>query len=157
MKTVNIKINKNILLFIVGFMSYITIEVLFRGYSFPIMGICGGIAIVLLDKINNKISWDIDILIQGFLGSLLITFFELVIGEIAKHTSLPQMWDYSNIPLNFDGVICLPFTLIWLVLSIFAIFIADAINYYVFEELPIPYYKLFGHTFLKFSKKHCRF
>ena len=152
------KINKNIVLFVVGFMTYITIEVLFRGYSFALMGACGGLAIVILDKINNKLSWNTDILIQALIGSLLITFFELVIGELALHTSLvPVMWDYSDVPLNFDGVICLPFSLAWAGLSLVAVFIADAITYYVFEELPVPYYKLFGKVILRFKEKKCNF
>lgn len=152
------KVNKNIVLFVVGFMTYITIEVLFRGYSFALMGACGGLAIVILDKINNKLSWNTDILIQALIGSLLITFFELVIGELALHTSLvPVMWDYSDIPLNFDGVICLPFSLAWAGLSLVAVFIADAITYYVFEELPVPYYKLFGKVILRFKEKKCNF
>lgn len=94
--------------------------------------------------------------IQSAAGSLLITFFELVIGELALHTNIfPVMWDYSSTPLNFDGVICLPFSLIWMVLSSVAILLADAINYYVFEEYPVPYYKLFGKTIFEFRPKTC--
>lgn len=152
-----LRVNKNLVLFIVGFTSYITIEVLFRGYSYPLMGACGGIAILLLDKINDRISWDVDILLQGLCGSALITSSELIIGELALHTTLiPQMWDYSNTPLNFDGVICLPFIIVWFFLAIVAIFVADAINYYVFEELPVPYYKLFGKTIFQFPVKNCK-
>lgn len=152
------KINKNLVLFVVGFMAYITIEVCFRGYSYPLMGVCGGLAVVLLDKVNNKLSWNTDIIVQGLIGSALITFFELVIGELALHTSIvPVMWDYSNMPLNFDGVICLPFSLAWVVLSWVAVFVADAITYYVFEELPVPYYKLFGKVVLRFKEKKCNF
>ena len=33
------KVYKNVILFIVGFCLYITIEVLFRGYSYPLMGV----------------------------------------------------------------------------------------------------------------------
>lgn len=64
------------------------------------------------------------------------------------------MWDYSNMPFNFEGVICLPFSLIWIGVSIIGIFIADAIKYYMFGELPIPYYKLFGKTIIKYKKKN---
>lgn len=67
------KVYKNIILFTVGFCLYITIEVLFRGYSFPLMGVCAGLVIVLLDKINDYISWDIDILIQSALGMFMVT------------------------------------------------------------------------------------
>ena len=148
------KINKSILLFLVGYCTYISIEVTYRNISYPIMGICGGLAILLLDKINDNISWNVDLCLQGLCGSALITFFELIIGEIALHTSLlPVMWDYSNVPLNFDGVICLPFSIVWFFLSILAIFLADAINYYVLDEPQVPYYNLFGKTVIKFKKK----
>lgn len=148
------KINKSILLFLVGYCTYISIEVTYRNISYPIMGICGGLAILLLDKINDNISWNVDLCLQGLCGSALITFFELIIGEIALHTSLlPVMWDYSNVPLNFDGVICLPFSIVWFFLSIFAIFLADAINYYVLDEPQVPYYNLFGKTVIKFKEK----
>ena len=148
------KINKSILLFLVGYCTYISIEVTYRNISYPIMGICGGLSILLLDKINDNISWNIDLCLQGLCGSALITFFELIIGEIALHTSLlPIMWDYSNVPLNFDGVICLPFSIAWFFLSILAIFLADAINYYVLDEPQVPYYNLFGKTVIKFKEK----
>lgn len=148
------KINKSILLFLVGYCTYISIEVTYRNISYPIMGICGGLAILLLDKINDNISWNVDLCLQGLCGSALITFFELIIGEIALNTSLlPVMWDYSNVPLNFDGVICLPFSIVWFFLSILAIFLADTINYYVLDEPQVPYYNLFGKTVIKFKEK----
>lgn len=149
--------NKNVfrktILFLVGFCLYITIECLFRGYSYPLMGICGGIMMIILDTFNNQISWSMDILLQGCLGAVIITLIEFIIGKSLKLLSLPPMWDYSNIPFNIDGIICLPFSLIWVLLSIIGIFIADAINYYVFDELPVPYYKLFGKIVLRFKKK----
>ena len=154
MDCVKDRLIKNLVLFVVGFSAYITIETVYRGYSFWQMGLCGGIAIVILDKINDRISWKVDILLQGLCGSALITFMELFIGELAIHTSLvPKMWDYSNVPLNFDGVVCLPFSLIWFALSIVAIMLADAINYYVFAELPVPQYYIFGQRFLKFKER----
>lgn len=147
------KIYKNLFLFLMGFMGYITIETLWRGYSFRIMGLCGGLAIFILDKINDKISWDIDILLQGLLGSKLITLMELVIGELSLHNILPKMWDYSNVPLNYKGIICIPFSLLWILLSIFAIIVADTINYYFFDEKDVPYYRLFGKVILRFKEK----
>ena len=147
------KLNKIGFLFLFGFMAYITIEVIYRGYSYPLMGLCGGIAIVLLDQINNKISWDVDILLQGICGSLIITFFEFAIGLLSLNNILPVMWDYSTVPLNYKGIICLPFSLIWILLSILAILIADAINYYFFDDKEVPYYRLFGKVIFKFKDK----
>lgn len=145
---------KNAILFITGFCAYITIECCFRGYSFPIMGACGGLSIVLLDKINDKISWEIDLTVQGFIGMSLITTLELIIGLIAKRTNLlPIMWDYSSIPFNFEGVICLTFSICWFFLSIVAIFLADSINYYVLNEEQRPYYKIFRKFLFSFPER----
>lgn len=143
---------KNSILFIVGFCIYITAEVLYRGYSYPLMGVCAGTVIIFLDKINDLLSWDIDILWQCAFGSLLITLMELLIGKAFLAGYLPVMWDYSSVPLNYEGIICMPFSLIWAVLSFAAVLLADAINYYVFQELPIPYYKCFGKIILTFPK-----
>ena len=151
----NKKLSKNIILFTVGFCLYITMEVLFRGYSFPLMGVCAGLVVVLLDKINDHISWDIDILVQCTLGMLMVTIMELIIGTIFQSTNLlPVMWDYSNLPLNFNGIICIPFMVLWMVLSFIAILVADSINYYVFDEKPAPYYKLFGYTIIQFKERN---
>ena len=88
------------------------------------------------------------------LGSAIITAFELIIGELSLNNILPMMWDYSNLPFNYKGIICLPFSLIWIGISIVAVFLADAINYYFLgEDKEIPYYKLFGKIILRFKEK----
>lgn len=150
------KLIKKLILFLVGYCIYIAIEVTYRGQSFPLMGIVSGIVVLLIDKINDEISWDLDLFYQCLIGSCLITVSELIIGSIAKYTSiLPVMWNYSNVPLNYDGVICLPFSIIWLFLSAVAIFVADAINYYVFEDTEVPHYILFKKIKFSFKKKKC--
>lgn len=147
---------KNVVLFGVGGLAYGLIEVIYRQKTYPLMILCGGIAIVLLDKINDHISWDMDILLQGCIGSALITGMEFIIGNLSLAGVLPKMWDYSNVWMNYKGIICLPFSLIWIVLSICAIMLADAINYYIFDELPIPYYRLFGRVIIRFKEKNKR-
>lgn len=144
-------------LFLVGFCVYITIEVCYRGYSSPLMGLTAGIIMLLLDSINEKISWDFDLLAQGVIGSAMVTLSELVIGEMLIYIyGVNTIWDYSKIPFNFDGVICPQFSIIWILISIIGIIVADTINYYVFEELPVPYYRIFGKVIIKFSEKKCK-
>ena len=143
---------KNTILFLIGFCVYITIEVLYRGFSYPLMGLCAGIAIVILDKINDLISWNVDVLWQCLFGALLITLMELIIGKMFLAGYLPVMWDYSSVPLNYQGIICVPFSIVWMALSFVAIIVADAINYYVFKEKPVPYYKCFGKVIFRFKE-----
>lgn len=147
---------KNIILFLVGYCLYTTIEVLFRGYSYPASGLMGGLSLVIIDKINDEVSWDVDLSIQAFTGALVITVIELIVGKIAKYTTLlPVMWDYTDLPMNVDGIICLPFFLTWVGLSVVAIFLADAINYYVLEDGERPRYRLFGRFIILFRRKRC--
>lgn len=148
---------KNLVMFLAGFCLYVTLEVCFRGYSYPLMGLCGGLCVVILDKINDQISWDTDLFLQALCGMGLITVMEVIIGVVAKYTPLlPVMWDYSNIPMNIDGIVCLPFSVAWFFLSMVAIFLADSINYYVFEDTITPYYLLFfGRLRIEFLKKKC--
>ena len=145
---------KYLILFLVGYCVYIAIEVTFRNYSFPLMGIVGAISFILIDRINEVMPWDTDLIIQSVIGSLIVTMFELIVGEGLKFFNQPPMWDYSSLPLNFDGVICLPFSLLWVLLSAIAIFLADAINYYLLHEEPAPLYKILGHRF-SFPKRSC--
>lgn len=138
---------KKLIMFSIGFFLYSLIEVLFRGYTYFMMGILGGIILLLVDSINNNLSWDIDLIWQGIIGSFAITTCELLLGEIFRKINIPAMWDYSNMPFNYDGVICLPFSIIWICISIVGILVADFINYYIFKEEPKPYYSILGKIF----------
>ena len=112
------------------------------------MGAVGGISFLLFDQINNIISWNLDLILQGCIGSAIVTGFELIIGEGLKILNQTPMWDYSNMPLNYDGVICLPFSIVWIFITILGILVADAYNYYLFREEPRPYYWIIGHYFV---------
>ena len=134
---------KNTILFVEGFCLYITIEVLFRGYSFPLMGVVSGFSFVIIDKINSKISWDIPIQIQMLMGMGIITSGELLSGLFGLNILQIRMWDYTHQWGNmFNGLICPLFSFIWYWLSLVSILLSDAINYYVFDEQPIPYYRI---------------
>lgn len=138
---------KKFILFSVGFFCYSLIEVLFRGYTYFTMGLLGGLMLLLVDSINNYISWNIDLLWQGCIGSFMVTVVELFIGELTKYFMIEPMWDYSSLPLNFDGVICPQFSIAWIFVSILGIIVADIINYYIFHEEPKPYYRVCGRFY----------
>jgi len=135
---------RTVVMFIVGFSSYITIEVLYRGYSFPLMGIMGGIVFILIDQINERFSWDIDLLYQGIIGGLYATLMELIFGLIDKFYLHWNMWDYTTEWLNFYGIICLKFSIYWCLLAILAVLIADFVNYCIYRDSSAPYYMILG-------------
>lgn len=139
---------KNILLFIIGFCLYITIEVLFRSYSYPLMGVVGGISLIIVDKINDRISWDMPLILQCIIGGLIITILELLSGEFALHILNVRMWDYSGMWLSsFDNLLCPLFSFFWCLLACVGIILADAINYYVIHIEPRPYYVILNKKY----------
>ena len=137
------QIIKNIILFILFGCFYVTIEIFFRGYSYPLMFLVAGIASVLIDKLNNKISWDMPLPLQVIIGTFIILALELSSGLFALHVLGVRMWDYRNMPWNmFEGLLCPQFALIWMIMTLGIIVLADAINYYWLHDSDRPYYVL---------------
>lgn len=139
-----------LILFLTGYCMYIAIEVTYRGYSYVLMGIVAGIAFLLIDPINNKISWDIPLPVQMFISTIIILLLELLSGAFSLRFLGVRMWDYRNLPFSmFEGLICPQFALIWYFLSGIAIILCDCINYYLLHDTMNPYY-----IFKKHGEKH---
>ena len=128
-----------ILLMIGGFI-YISIEILFRGYSHWTMFIVGGLSFVTIGCINNYISWYMPIWLQMIIGSLIITLLEFTSGCIINIILNWNVWDYSNMPFNLLGQICLLFSIFWFFLSIIAILLDDYLRYILFKQNKPHYY-----------------
>ena len=67
---------------------------------------------------------------------------ELVAGLILNVWLGLGIWDYSTMPLNFMGQICLPFCLLWVLLSVVAVVLDDWLRHWLFAE-EHPHYVLF--------------
>lgn len=130
-----------LILFGVGGMLYVFIELLWRGYSHWTMFIVGGICFVAVGLINEILSWETPLVIQCFIGGAIITAVEFIAGCIINLWLGWNVWDYSNLPLNILGQVCLPFFFIWVLISAPAILLDDYIRYKLGEEK--PRYKLF--------------
>lgn len=131
---------KLVVLFIIGGLIYIGMEVIFRGYSHWTMGILGGLCFIIIGGMNNYSSEDISVFEQSISGAMVITAFELVAGIILNIFLGLHIWDYSDLPFNILGQICLLFSFIWIFISIFAIFLDDLLRFLLFKE-PFPMYK----------------
>ena len=56
---------------------------------------------------------------------------EYICGLILRCFGL-QVWDYNDVPLNIDGLICVPFMFTWAALMIAAIIVDDLAKFYFF-------------------------
>ncbi len=96
---------------------YYFIEVLWRGYSHFSMFLCGGLCFSGLYLIN-LLYYRLPCIIRWCLGAILITMVEFICGMAVNVWLGWDVWDYSGLPLNVLGQVCLPFTLIWFFLCI---------------------------------------
>ena len=105
------------------------------------MFILGGVCFILCGLVNEFFSWDIPLIKQQVICSLIITLLEFVFGVILNIYLKQNIWDYSSIPFNVMGQICLPFTVVWFFLSIPAIMLDDYLRFLIWKEEK-PRYRL---------------
>ena len=133
---------KYVVLFVTGGLVYMSLELLWRGCTHWTMGVLGGICFICLGLINEILSWETPLTLQMLIGSTIITILEFITGCIVNIWLGWNVWDYSNLPLNLLGQICLPFSILWYFISAIGIVIDDYIRYIYFDE-EYPRYKLF--------------
>lgn len=133
---------KIFILFLIGGFIYVAIELGFRGHSHWTMFLLGGLCFILIGGLNNYIPWEMSIIKQGVIGALIVTSLEFIFGLILNLYLNLGIWDYSNMPFNILGQICLPFSIAWFFLSLVAIFVDDWLRYVLFKEEK-PHYHLF--------------
>ncbi len=131
---------KYLFLFLIGGFTYFYMEILFRGYSHFSMIICGGLAFILCGAINQMMHFQIPVISQMFLSTLIITGLEFITGYIVNIRLHWNVWDYSGMPYNLYGQVCAAYSAIWFVLSLICIFADDWIRWKIFDE-PKAIYK----------------
>lgn len=136
------QIIKEPILFCVGGMAYNVVEVLYRGYTHWTMFVVGGLCFVLIGLINEIFSWETALWKQMLVGGTVITVVEFVSGCVVNLLLGWNVWDYSQLPLNVLGQICVPFYFVWVLLSLVGIVLDDMIRWKCFGE-DKPRYKMF--------------
>ena len=133
-------LDRLLILFLIGGVIYCLIELAWRGKTHPSMLIVGGLCFVLIGLINEIFPWDMIIYKQMIISSVLVTVVEFIAGLIVNIWLGLNVWDYSNLPLNILGQVCVPFMFLWFLLSLPAIILDDYLRYKLFNEEK-PHYK----------------
>lgn len=125
--------------FCLGFVIYYTLEMIYDGSSHYAMGVLGGVSLIAIGALNDcAFTMKTPIWLQVIIGAAIITLLELVTGLLLNQDY--AIWDYRNMPLNFKGQICLPFSGIWCICSLICILLQDFLNYKLFENSEKPKY-----------------
>ena len=69
---------------------------------------------------------------------MIITMIELAVGIFDNIIMHWNVWDYSNMPFNFLGQICIPFSAFWFVLCIPARLICKHISALFCNKKAVP-------------------
>ena len=116
---------KKITLFCFGGGLYGALELLWRGRTHWSMLVTGGLCFVMIGQLG-KVTPPLSLLPRTLAGAGIITMLELCCGMIVNRSY--TIWDYRQMPMNFHGQICLPFTLLWIPVSFFAILLYDKLD-----------------------------
>ena len=108
------------LLFCAGGTGYMTIELLWRGWSHGSMFLAGGTCFLLLGQLQRI---KIPLPLRALLGAGVITGVELAAGLLFNRSY--TVWDYRRQPGNLWGQICPAFTALWIPVAMMAIYLYD--------------------------------
>ena len=100
---------KQLLLFYLGGMAYTGLELLWRGRTHGSMFLLGGACFVVLGQLKRL---RLPLPLLAVAGSAVVTAGELATGWLVNRSY--TVWDYRSMPVNFQGQICLSFSLLWI-------------------------------------------
>lgn len=133
MKKIQFLKKETIIFVIFGFL-YICLELLYRGHTHISMFFVGGLCGVLIGLINDNTP-DMPLFYQCILGTTIVTLIEFISGCYLNIYLGLGIWDYSHVPFNFLGQVCLPFSIIWMLLSIPVIYLDDYLKNKLLNEV----------------------
>lgn len=131
-------------------MCYATVELLWRGVTYSPMIAVGGLCGLCIGLLNqHPVFCDRHIWQQCFIGTVITLAIEYTSGYILNIRLGLNIWNYSKMPLNINGQICLLYAVLWFFLMPFAIYVDDWLRWKLFDEPQPPggnlqyYIKLF--------------
>ena len=113
---------KNAVLFYLGGTAYMFLEFCWRGRSDGSMFLLGGTCFLL---VGGKVAaWTrLPLALRLVAGAAVITALELLTGLLVNRNY--TVWDYRAMPLQYKGHICLPYSLLWIPVSLAAMHLYD--------------------------------
>ena len=128
------RISEYLFLWAVGGCMYYGFEVLFRGFSHWSMFLLGGVCFLFLFIQGKMVHWQDPLWRQTLRCLVFVTAMEFITGIIVNKWLGMQVWDYSELPFQLLGQICLPFMVIFSGLCVLGIFLSSYIGYLFYGE-----------------------
>ena len=131
------KISKYLYLGYIGGTLYYSFEMIFRGYSHISMFLLGGISMIFIAMQGKMSNWREPLWRQVLRCIIFVTAGEFITGLIVNKWLDLHVWDYSDMPFQLWGQICLPFAVIFSGLCLLGILLSGYVLHWFFgEEIP---------------------
>ncbi len=124
---------KNLTIFTAGGLAYGLVEIAWRSTTHISMFFVGGICFWLIGSIDEHGGVP-SLVYQAALSCLIVTSVEFTSGVFINIVLGLKVWDYSALPFNVLGQVCLPFSALWLFISVPAIYFEDFLRAVLFGE-----------------------
>ena len=135
------KISEYLVLWAIGGCIYYGIEMIFRGFSHWSMFILGGLCMQFFTWQGQITDWKDSLFRQILRCTIFVVSMEFVTGIIVNQWYHMNVWDYSSMPFQLFGQICLPFALIFSGLCVVGIFLSGYLLHWLYGE-PLPHYRV---------------
>lgn len=124
---------KNLVVMTVGGMCYGLVEIAWRGSTHISMFLVGGLCFLLIGSLDEAPDPP-SLLYQAAMSSLIVTSVEFTSGVYLNIILQLKVWDYSRLPFNIMGQVCLLFSVFWFLISIPAIYFEDFLRCVLFGD-----------------------
>lgn len=118
----------------IGGAIYYSFEIIFRGFSHWSMFVLGGICFVFFYIQGKMVHWQDSLVRQTLRCLVFVISSEFITGIIVNKWLGLNVWDYSKLPFQLFGQICLPFAVIFSGLCAVGIILSGYICYWIFNE-----------------------
>lgn len=121
-------------LFLLGGCIYYSFEILFRGFSHWTMFVLGGVCLCFIWLQGVLLNWTDPLWTQIIRCIVFVTSLEFISGIVLNKWLHLNIWDYSELPYNLFGQICLQFMIIFSGFCFLGIIISGYLMYFMFQE-----------------------
>ncbi len=128
------RISKYIFFWALGGCIYYGFENLFRGFSHWSMFVLGGICFVFFTIQGEMLEWSDPLWLQILRCVIFVTAAEFITGIIVNKWFHLNVWDYSRLPFQVFGQICLPFMIIFSGLCAIGILLSGYLGYWLYKD-----------------------
>ena len=136
------KLSEYLFLWALGGCIYYGFEILFRGFSHWSRVVLGGICLIFFTVQGRMVHWEDPLWKQILRCTIFVTSMEFITGIIVNKWLRLGVWDYSNLPFQIFGQVCLQFAVIFSGLCAVGILLSGYLLHWVYGEEKPQYHVL---------------